>query len=103
MKVEASYDSNKKDFQVNIRMTFDKKEQVKEEARKLGMTMSEYINYLLDNRSIVVIDGREEILDTINDLAETVKNCVKNPFNLKKEEPKRELIEAPFTYIFPED
>lgn len=98
MKVEASYDSDKKDFQVNIRMNFEKKEQVKEEAKKLGMTMSDYINYLLDNRSIIVVDGREELLDAVTDLTETLKSCIKNPFNFDK--PKDN---CPFTYEFPHD
>lgn len=94
--LEASYDSKKKNAQINIRVSFEDKERFKEEAKQFGLSVSEYVTGLLDHKNIVLIDGKEEILDAIEDLVDTVKRCGHNPF--KKEEDN-----CPWTVVIPPD
>ena len=96
--IGLSYDSSKKDNQVNIRMSLGDKERYKEEARKLGLSLSEYVNHVLNHKGIIMIDGKDELLEAIGELASTVKECINKPPQLR-----HESIEAPFTYVFPRD
>lgn len=96
--INASYDSTKKDDRIYFRISFGDKERYKEEARQLGLSLSEYINHILNHKGIIMIDGKEELLDAIDELASTVKECIAKPPQVH-----HESVECPFTYVIPDD
>lgn len=99
MRINAEYD-DKKDERIMIRISVGDKERYKEEAKKLGMTLSKYITYILDHKGIVMIDGKEELLDAIDELATTVKECISKPSNIQVTPVEDN---CPWTYVIPED
>lgn len=96
--LDMSLDTDKKNDRIIFRVSLGDKERYKEEARKLGLTLSEYVHHILNHKGIIMIDGKEELLEAIDELATTVKECISKPPELH-----HESIECPFTYVIPDD
>lgn len=77
---------NKRNFQkvnkdtfINVRVTANEKEKYLTEANKLGMTLSEFMLYLLRHRKINMIEGGAEIAKAMYSLNDTLNKCVLYP------------------------
>lgn len=87
-----------KNKRITIRVDEKLKEKIKSQSKKANMTMSEYINRVLKNKNIVVIEQGREICFELNKIGNNVnqiarklnsgiatKNDINNLDNVSKE------------------
>ncbi len=67
----------KKDVSIHFRLSKKLKEKIKRESEKSNMTMSEYINACLNNKSIIVIEKGKEIYYELNKIGNNVNQIAK--------------------------
>ena len=70
--------NRRKDSIINIRVTKEKKEELKEKAAKLGMSISGYIDYLGSHQKVVELPYGKELMQevySLNNKLDEITNC----------------------------
>lgn len=67
----------KKDVSIHFRLSSDLKEKIKRESEKSNMTMSQYINSCLNNKSIVIIENGKEIYFELNKIGNNINQIAR--------------------------
>ena len=67
----------KKDVSIHFRLSKKLKEKIKLESEKSNMTMSQYINNCLNNKSIIVIEKGKEIYYELNKIGNNLNQIAK--------------------------
>lgn len=71
---------NTKDQIINIRVTRERKEQIKENAEQLGMNISSYIDYLVSHQQVVELPYGKELAQEVYHLNNRLNKLSKYPF-----------------------
>lgn len=69
----------KKDTIIQIRISAEQKEQIQQEAKELGMSVSAYILYLCEHKQIVVIQKGKELAEQVYRLNQILGMYEGNP------------------------
>lgn len=72
--------NNKKDKIINFRVNEVQKNQITENAQKLGLSVGEYLLYLDNNKVINIIDGGKELAKEIFELNLKLTELERYPF-----------------------
>lgn len=67
----------KKDVSIHFRLSSNLKEKIKRESEKSNMTMSKYINYCLNNKSIIVLENGKEIFYELNKIGNNINQIAR--------------------------
>ncbi|MDY6269624.1 MAG: hypothetical protein SPL39_11855 [Selenomonadaceae bacterium] len=70
---------NTKDQIINIRVTGERKKQIKENADRLGMTISGYIDYLESHQQVIELPYGKELMQEIYHLNNQLNELDKYP------------------------
>ena len=71
----------KKDVSIHFRLSSDLKEKIKRESEKSNMTMSQYINSCLNNKSIVIIENGKEIYFELNKIGNNINQIARKLYS----------------------
>lgn len=66
-----------RDVSIHFRLSKKLKERIKLESQKSNMTMSEYINRCLRNKSIIVLENGKEIYYELNKIGNNINQIAK--------------------------
>lgn len=66
-----------RDVSIHFRLSKKLKERIKLESQKSNMTMSEYINRCLKNKSIIVLENGKEIYYELNKIGNNINQIAK--------------------------
>lgn len=69
-----------KDQIINLRVTTEQKEAIKQKAEGLGLKVSEYLLASLEHQSVNIVDGGKELAQEVYRLNRNLEHFLKYPF-----------------------